>query len=267
MFARITRRKYLLLGLLGGLFMFVSLLIGTAWYVVQTLTRPKRHARFSSYTISPFELRLPVENVVFASRTGDHQVNGWFLPSLGARTTILICPGFRTGKTQILATLDFVWRAGYHVLAFEYYGHGEANGSPVTLGYRELEDFLGAVDYAKQRTPGTHLGVVGYSMGAAVAIIGSARTPEIEAVVADSAFATHASVVGYHLRRALHVPASPLLWIADRLMHHLGETDDQHLAGADPAGSCFPIQRSSASARFVGEESRLLPRSCPRPAR
>jgi hypothetical protein len=31
------------------------------------------------------------------------------------------------------------------VLAFEYYGHRELAGSPVTLGYRELNDFLGAV--------------------------------------------------------------------------------------------------------------------------
>lgn len=88
----------------------------------------------------------------------------------------------------------------------------------MTLGYRELADFLGAIDYARRRVPGTHLGVVGYSMGAAIALIGSARTPEIEAVVADSAFATHASAVSYNIRRTLRLPALPFLWSADHLL-------------------------------------------------
>ncbi len=218
MFLRTAWEKYLLAGLFGGLLALLSFLLGTAWYIVETLTRPKKTSRFSHYTVSPFELGLPVEHVVFAARNGEHQVSGWFLPSPGARTTIILCPGFRTRKTQILAMVHFLWRARHNILAFDYYGHGDENGSPVTLGYRELQDFLGAVDYVKWRAPQTRIGVVGYSMGAAIAIIGSARTPEIEAVVADSAFATHASAVGYNIRRVLRLPARPFLWITDHLL-------------------------------------------------
>lgn len=210
--------KYVLMGGLGLLLGLLTFVFGTAWYVVQTLTRPKKTSRFASYMVSPFELGLPMENVVFATRDGSHQVSGWFLSSPDARTTILLCPGFRTRKNQVLAIARALWQAGHNVLAFEYFGHGEANGVPVTLGYRELADFLGAVDYAQFRAPGTHLGVVGYSMGAAIALIGSACTPEVEAVVADSAFATHASAVGYNIRRTLRLPAFPFLWLADHLL-------------------------------------------------
>lgn len=195
MFVRPGRKKYVWAGGFGIMFGLAVFLFGTAWYVVQTLTRPKKTSRFASYTVSPFELRLPVENVVFAARGASHQVSGWFLSSPNA-----------------------LWQVGHNVLAFEYYGHGEANGAPVTLGYRELADFLGAVDYAQQRAPGTHLGVIGYSMGAAIALIGSACTPEVEAIVADSAFATHASAVGYNIRRTLRLPAFPFLWLADHLL-------------------------------------------------
>lgn len=118
----------------------------------------------------------------------------------------------------MLGISNFLWKAGHNVLAFEYYGHGAEVGIPVTLGYREMDDFLGAVDYAKQRAPGTRIGVVAYSMGAAIAIMCSARAPEVEAIVADSAFATHTSVVDFNVRRALHMPSAPFAWLADYLL-------------------------------------------------
>ncbi|WP_189361609.1 hypothetical protein [Thermogemmatispora tikiterensis] len=53
---------------------------------------------------------------------------------------------------------SLAWQAGHSVLAFEYYGHGEPVGVSVTLGYRELNDFLGAVAYARAPAPQARLG-------------------------------------------------------------------------------------------------------------
>src|SRR5436190_10441809 len=111
-----------------------------------------------------------------------------------------------------------LWIAGHNVLTFEFYGHGAAIGTPVTLGYSEMNDFIGAVDYAKQRAPQTRLGVIAYSMGAAIAIICSARNTDIEALVLDSAFATHWGVIDYNVRRVFHLPSAPFVWTADYLM-------------------------------------------------
>jgi fermentation-respiration switch protein FrsA (DUF1100 family) len=113
-----------------------------------------------------------------------------------------------------------------NVLAFEYYGHGAAVGTRITLGYRERDDFFGALAYAKRQAPDTHLGVLAYSMGAAVAILCSAHAPEVEALIADSAFATHTSVIHYNVRRTLRLSSSPPLvwlatsitWLGDRLL-------------------------------------------------
>ncbi|MBE3561144.1 MAG: alpha/beta hydrolase [Ktedonobacteraceae bacterium] len=106
----------------------------------------------------------------------------------------------------MLGLCSKLWKNGHNVLVFEYYGHGAVVGAPVTLGYREINDFMGAVVYAKQRAPGTRLGAVGFSMGAAVAIMACARTKEVEALVADSAFATHKSPIAYAVGRTLHLP-------------------------------------------------------------
>jgi len=117
-----------------------------------------------------------------------------------------------------LGIAGHLWKAGHNILVFEFYGHGIEVGTPVTLGYREINDFLGAVAYAKERAPQNHLGVIGYSMGAAVAIMSSARNTDIEALVVDSSFASHWRVVDYNFRRAFRVPSAPFAWVADYLL-------------------------------------------------
>src|SRR5579883_75795 len=208
----------LILGSTGALILIGLLIGGVAWYMVETLIRPKKTHPFAHSTISPFELGLPVENVTFAPRKGRYLVSGWYLAAPGATATILVCPGYRTRKTQVIPVMSFLWHSGFNVLAFEYYGHGAIGGVPVTLGYREKEDFLGALTYAQQRAPETRIGVIAYSMGAAIAILCGAEHPEVEAIVSDSAFATHASAVSYNLRRTLHLPAKPFLWLGDLLL-------------------------------------------------
>ncbi len=210
--------KQIVFGSVGGTVGVFSLLCGVSIYLVETLIRPKKLLPFSDYTFTPFELDLPAEVVSFPPRNGKHQVSGWFIPCPGATTTILVCPGYRSGKADMLGISHFLWKAGHNVLVFEYYGHGTEVGAPVTLGYREMEDFMGAVDYAKQRSPEARLGVVAYSMGAAVALMCSARNPDVEAIVADSAFATHTSAIDYNVRHALHMPSAPFAWLADYLL-------------------------------------------------
>jgi len=210
--------KHILFGGLGGSVGMLGIIFAGALYVVETVTRPKKPGTFDNYTFSPYELDLPAEVVTFPPQNGEYQVSGWFIPRPQATTTILVCPGYRTPKSDLLGISAHLWRAGHNVLAFEYYGHGTPIGTPVTLGYSEINDFYGAIDFAKQRAPQTRLGVVAYSMGASIAIMCSARNNDIEALVLDSAFATHWSVVDYNVRRAFHLPSAPFVWTADYLM-------------------------------------------------
>jgi uncharacterized protein len=210
--------KQVLYGTIGGSIGVLSVVFAGALFVVETLRRPKKRGPFDDYTFSPFELALPAEAVTFPPLNGKYQVSGWFIPHPQATTTMLVCPGYRSPKTDLLGISAHLWRAGHNVLVFEYYGHGTAIGAPVTLGYSEINDFFGAVAYAKERAPQTRLGVVAYSMGAAIAIMCSARNDDIEALVLDSPFATHWSAVDYNVRRTFHLPSTPFVWMADYLM-------------------------------------------------
>lgn len=210
--------KSLLWGSLGSSAGILAVIIGVGLYIVETLTRPKRLATFALYTFSPFELGIPAEDVTFPSLHNDYQVNGWYVPHPEATTTIVVSPGYRGSRSDVLGLCALLWKAGHNVLVFEYYGHGTVVGMPVTLGYREINDFLGAVAYAKQRAPEARLGAVGYSMGAAVSIMGTARSPEIEVLVADSAFATHRRVVEFAVSRTLHLPFIIFEWVTDLIL-------------------------------------------------
>lgn len=210
--------KHIMLGGLGSSIGILGIMFAIAFYIVQALTRPKKYKFHDFHTLSPFELDLPAETVVFSPLSGDYEVSGWYIPRPQATTTILICPGHRTGMSEVLGGAVHLWKAGHNILVFEFYGHGMEVGEPVTLGYREINDFLGAVAYAKERTPETRLGVMGYSMGAAVAIMSCARNNDVEALVVDSAFATHRSVVDYNFRHVFHFTSAPVAWLVDYLL-------------------------------------------------
>lgn len=210
--------KPLVLGGAGGFLGVLGAIIGVGLYIVNVITRPKRLDSFSSFTFSPFELGIPAEEVTFAPLYGKHHVNGWYIPYPGATSTLIVSPGHRSTMTDLLGVSALLWKDGHNMLAFEYYGHGTVVGEPLTLGYREINDFLGAVAYVRMRDPVTRIGALGYSMGAAVTIMGSAQSLEVEAIVADSAFATHRRVVEYAVRRTTHLPFVLFEWVADALL-------------------------------------------------
>lgn len=252
--------KRILFGGLGGTLGVCTLIGAVSIYLVEMLTRPKKLLPFSEYTFTPFELDLPAEAIVFPPRNGEHKVSGWFIPHPEATTTILVCPGYRSSKSDMLGISSFLWKAGHNILIFEYYGHGTEVGTPVTLGYREMEDFMGAVEYAIQRAPGTRLGVVAYSMGAAVAIMCCAHDSRVEAIVADSAFATHSSVVDYNVRRALHLPSAPFAWLADYL---LGWRAGYHFRQVEPLRDIAHIAPRPILIIHGGKDSIVDPHDAP----
>ncbi|HTI15089.1 MAG TPA: alpha/beta hydrolase [Dictyobacter sp.] len=222
--------KSIIIGGLGGAVGVASAIVGVGAYIVETLIKPKRLGIFSLFTFSPFELGIPAEEVIFPPLHGNHSVNGWYIPHPEATSTLVLSPGYRSSKSDVLGLSGLLWREKHNILMFEYYGHGTVVGSPVTLGYRELNDFLGAIQYARQRAPEARIGALGYSMGAAISIMGSARTTEVEAVIADSAFATHRSVIEYAVHRTLHLPFFLFSWVTDILLwlragYHLNQVE------------------------------------------
>src|SRR6185312_12897272 len=76
---------------------------------------------------------------------------------------------------------------------------------------------------AYRKVPRARLGVMGFSMGGAIAIMAAARDQRILAVIADSPFAAQRNPVRKRVHRSLHLSraGSPLLFLADQFLYRL----------------------------------------------
>ena len=145
----------------------------------------------ASATTSP--TRSPVLSAIYSAsevsaKVGDgttpQKIHAWWLPRPETDRVIIGCAGYRGNKWHLVGIGTALWRAGYNVLLFDYYGHGADFGRRISLGYHEVNDFLAALDYAERRIPNARVGVIGFSMGAAIAITGVALRKEVLALVA-----------------------------------------------------------------------------------
>jgi len=130
------------------------------------------------------------------------------------RARLLLCHGFYANRNQVLDIAEALRARRYEVLLIELRGHGERPG-PCTLGVREAEDALQALAWARGCEAGSprRVGVLGLSMGGAVACQVAARDPDVRAVVVDSIYSRFFPVLRRSIRRQYHLPAVPWAWL------------------------------------------------------
>ncbi len=198
--------------------------LGMAYYVARALTAPSPASPTDEYLLTPFETGAEYEDVTFPSaRAGERppaerMLHGWWYPRAETTRVVICCPGYRGTKSDLIGIGMALWRAGFNVLTFDFHGHGADHGAPVTLGYREVQDLFGALEYVHARVAEARIGVIGFSMGASVAILAAARRADIRAVVADSPFATHEDIVTYAIERVTRLPGRQVARLADTFL-------------------------------------------------
>lgn len=140
---------------------------------------------------TPDSVGLAYENVCFPSRIDGTLLKGWYLPGKRAITLIIINGGVQNRVDSETGTLEMsqdLVEKGYNILLFDFRGRGESEGQGYHLVNSE-RDLGGAVDYLKQRFPSRSIGLIGFSTGAAAAIIFASRE-KVAAVVSDNCFAS-----------------------------------------------------------------------------
>lgn len=187
--------------------------LGLAAYTSYRLNAPRRRGVYDDFTISPWEVQVPHELVSFQTDDGS-TLRGWWLPQPDSARVVIGFTGHRGAKHELLGIGSGLWRTGNNVLLFDFRGRGDSDVAPLSLAHKELPDARAAIQYARERMPDAEIGLIGYSMGAAVALLVAAADPEIEAVVADSPFASIKDVLAnaYKLRR---LPPRFLLDLSD----------------------------------------------------
>jgi len=132
---------------------------------------------------SPAECGLEYEEVSFPASDGV-TLRGWWVPSPGAERALILLHGQAGSMDPDVQYLPALHAAGFHVLQFDFRAHGRSAGRLSTIGYLEIQDVLGAVAFVRDK--GVYrVGLLGFSMGARVAILAAPLLAEVRAVVAD----------------------------------------------------------------------------------
>ncbi|MCH8948802.1 MAG: alpha/beta fold hydrolase [Chloroflexi bacterium] len=222
---------------------FLLALIGAAFAVAWAISQHSLHPKWKREDHDLADFGLPAEDVTFASRDGT-RLAGWFIPAAPAERgpAVVLSHGHGRSRAELLPHANFLHRAGYAVLAFDYRHRGESAGDAVTMGLREQDDLLGAIDAlaARPEVDAGRIGVVAVSMGSVIAILVAADDTRVRALVAECPYATRDAVMTRALRHYFHLPRFPFAPIAHWLIgRRLGQPVDvadaiDHIARISP---------------------------------
>lgn len=160
---------------------------GLSLYTFFISIRPPRHIT----GITPADLGLTYEDITIITED-NIELTGWFIPSENAdKKAIVICHGYPADKGDVLSFATFL-HDKFNLLFFDFRAMGRSEGKITTAGFKERKDFLAAVKYLKSRGM-EKIGALGFSMGGAVIIM--ADSPDVDAIVSESAYADLESIL------------------------------------------------------------------------
>jgi len=245
---------------------------------------------------TPDTLGLDYRDVAFPAREDGVMLSGWLIPGVlpdGRLTldrTLILVHGLRQNRTDpqmgLLELSAALARHSFGVLAFDMRGMGQSRSAPLTFGYFEQRDVLGAVDFLRsdglpypELAPPRAIGGWGISMGAATLLLAAAREPAIAALVSDSAYGDVLPLLQRELPRQGQVPAlfTPGALLAGRVLYGADYFDVRPLdvvgrlaprpllfihAGADsyvPPQNLATLAEAASAARGANVQSWLVP--------
>jgi alpha-beta hydrolase superfamily lysophospholipase len=144
--------------------------------------------RWRGMNRGPQEFGL-ISETVSLSATDGVPIKAWWLPAPApARATVIIAPGGDHTRQAMLPRAVFLVHGGYNVLAIDLRGHGESGGQFISPGLVERRDLLGAIRYVRSRGERGPIALLGVCVGGVASLFAAAESPDVDAVIADSAF-------------------------------------------------------------------------------
>jgi dipeptidyl aminopeptidase/acylaminoacyl peptidase len=212
----------------------ITLAVGAASFSLSgLLIRPrlKRLSQLKSPHLRQLIRRkgIEFEDVTVSSFDGT-RLYGWWMAVAADAPTIVVLHGVKKNRTDVLRAALMLRNAGFNVLVFDGRGHGNSEGRFVTYGFYERRDVETAIEWlvSEKKIDRNRVGIAGESMGAAIALQVAAHNPWIQAVWADSPFASLRRVAEEFVRRVTRLPGAvinPVLWTTLQVANYRGKFD------------------------------------------
>jgi fermentation-respiration switch protein FrsA (DUF1100 family) len=172
---------------LFGFSVLALLLVGGVLHLARQKAFEYVHPERQVHSIddTPASQGIPYEEAVLITSDG-LALRAWYTPPQNS-VVVLVAHAHNGSRPTDMHSLFA--RHGYGVVSWDFRAHGESEGEVCSFGYYEVLDVEAALDFALSQPEVERVAAWGGSMGGATVIMAAARRSEIEAVVADSAFA------------------------------------------------------------------------------
>src|SRR5437588_167863 len=215
---------YLLVGLLIGVPVITYLLLSAVLY--RRLFVPARPAVLDDFEFTPWEFQADYEEVDLVTVDGV-AFGAWFFRHTGSSQVIVISPGHKGRRQDVLGIAVALWRKGFNVLCYSYRAMPASDRALITMGVREVQELAAAIAFARRRVRDARIGLLGYSMGAVVSLLGAAGDPSVEALVLDSPYADLGQVLRENVGRVAGFVARNLGRKTAGQLRLVGEEDEE----------------------------------------
>src|SRR5256885_3551514 len=167
----------------GGVVVALLLLyVAVAATLSHRLFAPVRSTFLDDFMFTPWEFQADYEDVDLV--TADRITFGaWFFRQSGSPQVIVISPGHKGRRQDLLGIAVALWRKGFNVLCYSYRGMPASDRALITMGVHEVQELAAAIAFSRRRVRDARIGLLGYSMGAVVSLLGAAGDPSVGGLV------------------------------------------------------------------------------------
>ncbi|MFA8451284.1 MAG: alpha/beta hydrolase [Bacteroidales bacterium] len=178
----------------------------------------------------------------FEIQTFDHlKLQGEIIsPKVDCKGNIILLHGIRANRQGMMRQANKLVEMGYRCILLDLRGHGESEGKYCSFGFYEKKDISTLINSLETRNYTYNLGILGHSMGAAIAIQCMELDKRIEFGIIESAFSdlktTTCDYIKSYLGFKIEYLYNYFIRRAEKIAHF-------HFEDVIPENSCKNIQQ------------------------
>lgn len=220
---------------------------GTCWEQYLPMIRERRERMMSQEH----------EDVWITSGDG-LRLHGTYFPGDGGNKIVICFHGYTGAGTKDYAGLSaYYLKRGWNMLLVDERAHGESEGKYIGFGCLDRFDAQKWIEYTIEKMgEDCDIFLHGISMGGATVLMTSGLDlpPQVRGIISDCAFTSAKDVFAHVLRDMYHIPAFPLLQLADIMNRKRAGY------GLDECNAALEVQKAQVPILFIhGTEDTFVP--------